>query len=80
MLVHLAPGLKAAAHARYILEAVFNEVCCGAQAAVAVVAIDDHIGILIRILDELLHVSIVQVHRAGNVRRLIRTWITDVDE
>jgi hypothetical protein len=60
MLVNLAPGLKAATHAGDVLEAVFDEIGGGTQAAVAVIAVDYHIGILIGVLHELLNVAIVQ--------------------
>ena len=80
MLIDLTPRFKAAAHARNILEAVFNEVSSGAETAVAVIAVNDHWRLFVGILDKFLNIAIMKMPRAGYVGRAIGTRITDIDE
>ena len=70
MLIHLPPSLEATAHARDVLEAVFEEISGGAQAAVAVVAVNHDHGTLVGVLDEFPHVAIVQMPRGVPVGTL----------
>ena len=80
MLIHLTPRFEAAAHARNILEAVFNEVGGCAETAVTVVAVDDNLGLFVGILDKFLNIAIMKMPRAGDMGRAIGTRITDIDE
>ena len=80
MLIHLPPGFEPAAHARHILEAVFNEVSSGAETAVTVVAINDHRCLFVDVLNEFLNVTVMKVPRAGYMGRAIGTRIANIDE
>jgi hypothetical protein len=60
MLIDLTPRFKAAAHARNILKAVFNEVSSGAETAVAVIAVYDHRRFFVGILDKFLNIAIMK--------------------
>ena len=80
MLIDLTPRFKAAAHARHILEAVFNEVSSGAETAVTVVAINDHRCLFVDVLDEFLNVAVMKVPRSGYMGRAIGTRIANIDE
>jgi hypothetical protein len=80
MLIHLAPRFKAAAHARNILEAVFNEVGGRAKTAVAVIAVYDDWRFFVGILDKFLNIAIMKMQGAGYVSGVIGTRITDIDE
>src|SRR5262245_62587614 len=80
MLIHLPPGFEPAAHARNILEAVFNEVSSGAETAVTVVAINDHRCLFVNVLDEFLNVAVMKVPRSGYMGRAIGSRIANIDE
>src|SRR5258706_2668093 len=80
MLVDLPPGLEAAAQARDVFKPVFQKIGGGAEAAVAVVAVDDHLALLVRAFDELSHVAVVQVNGAGDVGGAVRARVADVHE
>ena len=80
MLIHLTPRFEAAAHARNILEAVFNEVSGCAETAVTVVAVDDNRGLFVGILDKFLNIAIMKMQGAGYVGGVIGTRITNIDK
>src|SRR5262245_47580291 len=80
MLIHLPPGFEPAAHARNILEAIFNEVSSGAETAVTVIAVHDHRCLFVDVLDEFLNVTVMKVPRAGYMGRAIGTRIANIDE
>ena len=80
MFIHLPPGFEAAAHARDILETILYEIRRRPQAAVTVVAVDDDRRFFVRALNELLHVAVMQVQRAGDMCRKVRTGVPDIDE
>ena len=80
MLIDLTPRFKAAAHARHILEAVFNEVSSGAETAVAVIAVYDDRRFFVGILDKFLNIAIMKMPRAGYMGRAIGTRIANIDE
>src|SRR5262249_27480417 len=80
MFIHLPPGFEPAAHARHILEAVFNEVSSGAETAGTVVAINDHRCRFVDVLNEFLNIAVMKVPRSGYMGRAIRTRIADINE
>src|SRR5215831_9218789 len=80
MFIHLPPGFEPAAHARHILEAVFNEVSSDPETAVTVIAVHDHRRLFVGILDEFLNVTVMKVPRAGYMGRAIGTRIANIDE
>src|SRR5262245_21114656 len=80
MLIHLPPGFEPAAHARDILEAVFNEVSGGAETTVTVIAVHDHWHLFVGTLDEFLNIAVMKMPRAGYVGRAIGTRIANIDE
>src|SRR6266704_5053062 len=67
MLINLSPCFEAAAHARDVFEAVFNEVRGRAKTAVTVVAVDDDRGLFVGVLDKFLNIAIMEMQRAGYV-------------
>ena len=80
MLIHLPPRFEAAAHARNILEAVFNEVGGRAKTAVTVVAINDDLGLFVSILDKILNIAVMKMQGTGYVGGVIGTRITNIDK
>src|SRR5262249_36240941 len=77
VLIHLAHGFETAAHARNILEAVFDEVSGGAETAVAVIAVDDNRGLFVGVLDKLLNIAVMKMTRAGYMGRAIGSGIAN---
>src|SRR4029077_8237844 len=80
MLIQLPPCFEAAAHTRDVLKAVFNEIRGRTKTAVTVVAVDDHRGLFVGVLDKFLNIAIMKVQRAGYVRRAIRSRIANIDK
>src|SRR5439155_7485059 len=80
MLIHLPPCFEAAAHTRDVFEAVFNEVRGRAKTAVTVVAVDNDRGLFVGVLDKFLNIAIIEMQRAGYVRRAIRSGIANIDK
>ena len=80
MSIDLTPCFETAAHAGDILKTVLDQVGCGAETAVTVITIDHDRLLFVRILNELLHIAVVQMQRSWNVRRLVRARIANIDE
>src|SRR5919106_885904 len=80
MLVCPPPRFESAAHARHILETVFNEISRRSQTAVPVITVHDHWHLFVGILNKILNIAVVEMERAGNVRRTIRTRVANIDE
>jgi len=80
MSIDLTPCFEAAAHADNIFETVLEKVGCGAETAVTVIAVNHYRLFFVRILNELLHIAVVQMQRSRNVRCLVRARIADIDE
>ena len=80
MSIDLTPCFETAAHAGDIFKTVLEKVGCGAETAVTVIAVNHDRLLFIRILNELLHIAVVQMQRSRNVRRLVRARIADIDE
>src|ERR1043166_2314967 len=68
MLVNLPPRFEPATHARDVFEAVFQEISRSSQTTVPMIAINDQLAIFIRAFDEALHISVVEMKSAGNMR------------
>src|SRR5918999_3838031 len=80
MLIHLPPCFEAAAHAGDVFKSIVNEKSGRAETAVAMIAVDYDRLILIRTLQKILHVVIVQMNRARNMRLPIGTRIANIDK
>src|SRR5512135_80955 len=80
MLIRLPPGFEAAAHADDVLEAVFQKKGGGAEAAVAVVAVNHEAFFFVGVLKKLLHVAVVQMNRPRNMRLAVGAGIANIDE
>ena len=80
MLIHLPPGFEAAAHARNIPKAVFDEVSGGTKTAVAVIAVNHDRGLFVGILDKFLNIAIIKMHGARYVRGAVGSRIPNIDE
>src|ERR671913_1776390 len=80
MSIDLTPCFETAAHAGDISKTVLEKVCCRAQTAVTMIAVNHHRLFFVRILNELLHIAVVQMQRSRNVRRLVRARIANIDE
>src|SRR5205814_9218036 len=67
-------------HAGDIFTSILDKIRRRSEAAVTMITVHDDVFILVGVLYKLLHVTVVQTNRAGNMRLLVRAGITDIDE
>src|SRR5258708_32595490 len=80
VLIHRTPSFEPAAHARDVLKTVLDEKRGRTETAVAVVTIHHDRLLLVGVLQKLLHVGVIELNRAGNVRLAVGAGIANVDE
>jgi hypothetical protein len=80
MSINLTPCFETAGHADDIFKTVLDQVGCGAETAITVIAVNHDRLVFVGILKELLHIAVVQMQRSRDMRRLVRAWIANIDE
>src|SRR6266508_3826885 len=80
MLVYLPPGFEAAAHTGDVFEAILEKKRRRPETTVTVVAVNHDWRFFVGVAKKFLHVAIVEVNRAVNMRVAIGTGIANIDE